>query len=281
VSERPWSSGFVPYSYDVYYADVNGDGRPDLVSRHKSTGNVEVFFSTGSSFVYAPGTGPGGVWSYGWGTSYDLYLADVTGDGKADLVGRLRTTGDVYVFPSTGTGFANAGLWSYGWSSGYDLYFADITGDGKADLISRYFGPTAGLTGNIYVSPSTGSGFSSPGLWTYGYSAGYDMYFADVTGPGGVADGKADLIARLASTGDVYVMRSTGSGLVWDGFAPWTYGWSSTYTLVIRDFTGDGRADLAGRHTGTGDFSVARSTGSAFTFLGTWAMGVDSSFEIR
>src|SRR4029453_16118759 len=36
VSERPWSSGFVPYSYDVYYADVNGDGRPDLVSRHKA-----------------------------------------------------------------------------------------------------------------------------------------------------------------------------------------------------------------------------------------------------
>ena len=76
-------------------------------------------------------------------------------------------------------------------------------------------------------------------------------------------------------------MRSTGSGLVWDSIAPWTYGFSSTYTLVIRDFTGDGRADLAGRHTGTGDFFVARSTGSAFTFLGTWATGVDSTFEIR
>jgi hypothetical protein len=220
------------------------------------------------------------VWSYGWGTSYDLYFGDVTGDGKADLVGRLKSTGDVYVFASTGSGFAFSngpgpgGTWSYGWSSGYDLFLADLNGDGRMDLVSRYFGPSAG-TGNIEAGISTGSGFTYAGLWTYGYSAGYDMYFADATG-----DGRADLIARYTGNGDVFVMRSTGTSFVWDTFSPWTVGWGSTYNLVFRDVTGDGKADLLGRHSGNGSVFVARSTGAAFQFLGAWATGIDASFEI-
>jgi hypothetical protein len=214
-----------------------------------------------------------------------LYFSDVTGDGKSDLVGRLRSNGDVYVFPSTGSGFSSGapgGRWSYGWSSGYDLYFSDVTGDGRADIVSRYFGPTAGLTGDVYVGASTGGGFASPGRWTYGYSAGYDLYFGDASG-----DGKSDLVARYYGptaglTGDVYVMVSTGTGFSWSpSAAPWTYGWGSTYDLVIRDFTGDGRADLGGRHRGNGEMYVASSTGSAFTFLGTWATGVDTTHELR
>ena len=279
--DRAWTSGFVPYRYNVYHADVTGDGLDDLVSRDQGTGDIQVFRSTGTGFVYAPGTGPGGVWSYGWGTSYDLYFGDVTGDGKGDLIGRRKSTGEVYVFPSTGSGFSSAGgLWSYGWSSGYDLYVADVTGDAKADLVARYFGPTTGLTGDIYVGVSTGSSFGSPTRWTYGFSAGYDMFFADATGPAGSVDLKADLVARYAATGQVYVMRSTGGAFVWDSFAPWTVGWSSTYDLVVRDLDRDGRADLVGRHRGNGNVYVARSSGTAFTFLGAWAAGLDTSYDI-
>ena len=281
-SSSQWADGFVSHRYDVYYADVNGDGRADLVSRNKENGSVEVFRGTGSAFQYLAGTGPGGVWSYGWGTTYGLYFADVTGDGKADLVGRHQGTGDVYVFVSTGTGFANAGLWSYGWSSGYDLYLGDVTGDGKADLVARYFGPTAGLTGDIYVAASTGAGFTFSGRWTYGFSAGYDVFLGDMDG-----DGKKDLLARYFGptaglTGDVYVLRSTGSAFSFNGnFGRWTYGWGSTYDVVVRDVTRDGKADFIGRNTATGEVVVATSTGSALVFQGAWAAGIDASYKIR
>ncbi len=280
-----WSGGFVPYRYDTYVADVTGDGLADLISRSKDDGNVEVFRSTGSSFAYAAGTGPGGVWSYGWGTSYDLYFADVTGDGRADLVGRLRTNGDIYVFPSTGSGFsgsAPAGLWSYGWSAGYDIYFGDVTGDGRADLVSRYFGPTSGLTGDIYVGVSTGTGFAFSGRWTYGFSAGYDIFVGDMNG-----DGKADLLARYYGptaglTGDVYVIYSTGTSFSWLGqFDRWTYGWGSTYDIVVRDVNGDGRSDFVGRSSATAEVVVGVSTGTAITFTGTWAAGIDTSYALR
>jgi hypothetical protein len=279
-----WTSGFVAYRYDVYFADVDGDNKTDLIARNKETGTVEVYRSTGTAFTYALGTGPGGVWSYGWGTSYSLFFADANGDGKDDLIGRYDGNGDVYVFLSTGSGFSSAapsGLWTYGWSAGYDLFFADVTGDGRADIVARYFGPTAGLTGDIYVGISTGTSFAFSGRWTYGFSAGYNIYVADVSG-----DGKADLIARYygpsAGTGNVYVMRSSGTAFVWDSFDPYTYGWGSTYDLLFKDVTGDGRADLIGRHTGNSDVYVASASATTFTFtfLGTWTTGVDTSKEI-
>ncbi len=282
-----WASGLSQALHDVYFADVTGDQMADAVARNRSSGDVTVYASTGSSFSLLPGPGPGGVWSYGWSSGYDLYFADVTGDGKADLVSRYYgptagLTGDVYIAVSSGTGFASPLRWTYGYSAGYDLYFADVSGDGRADLAARYYGPTTGLTGDVYVGLSTGSGFSSPARWTYGYSAGYDLYFADATG-----DGLADLVSRYYGpnatlTGDVNVMASTGTSLRWVGSgARWTYGWGSTYELVFRDVTGDGRADMVGRATGSGELFVASSTGTSFSYLGAWASGVGGTSRVH
>jgi ELWxxDGT repeat protein len=285
-SSAVWTRGFVPYRYDVSFADVTGDARADIVSRRQDTGDVEVFRSTGTSFAYAPGSGPGGVWSYGWGTSYELFLADVTGDGRADLIGRNAASGDVYAFPATPGRFTSAapgGLWSYGWSGGYDLRFADVTGDGRADLVGRYLGPTAGLYGDVYVATSTGTRFESPVRWTYGFSSGYELFAADADG-----DGRSDLVARYLGpatglTGDVFVLYSTGSSFSWNGnFDRWASGWGPSEDVLVRDVTGDGKADLVGRsRTGTGELRVAPSTGAAFLAPSLWADGVDPSYQLR
>lgn len=67
----------------------------------------------------------------------DVLFADVNGDDRADLVGRHRSNGDVWVLPSTGSDFTLAALWSYGWTSGYRISVADGTGDGRADLVAQ------------------------------------------------------------------------------------------------------------------------------------------------
>jgi VCBS repeat-containing protein len=269
---------------DVYYADATGDGHSDLVTRRRDTGVVEVYASDGTAFTLLPGTAAGGAWAVGWDISYDLYFSDVTGDGRADLIGRA-VNGDLNVLPVVGNEFsaAQGGLWSYGWTSGYRIHLADVTGDGRSDLIGQYLGPTPGLTGDVYVGISSGTRFQAVTRWTYGFSAGYELYPSDVD-----ADGDADLVARydgpsaLVATGDVLVMRSDGTAFGWNGeFAPWTYGWGSTYDLLVRDVNGDGRADLVGRHSGNGEVNVAPSSGAAFVFDGVWATGVDSSYGIR
>jgi uncharacterized delta-60 repeat protein len=269
---------------DVYYADVTGDGQSDLVTRHRGTGVVEVYASSGTVFNLLPGTAAGGAWAVGWDTSFDLYFGDVTGDLKADLVGRAPN-GDIEVWPTVGNEFsaAQGGLWTYGWHGGYRLYLADTTGDGRADLIGQYLGGDATLSGDVYIGISSGTRFESVRRWSYGFSGGYELYFADVD-----ADGDADLVARYdgpslaIATGDVLVMRSDGTTFGWNGqFGPWTYGWGATYDLVVRDVNGDGRADFIGRHSGDGTVYVAPGSGTAFVFDGSWATGIDSTFILR
>ena len=101
-------------------------------------------------------------------------MADVNGDGIADIVG-FASSG-VYVSLSTGPGFTRPSLWLKGyavnvggWSSfnKYPRPVADVNGDGKADVVGF------GYAG-VYVSLSSGSGFSAPAMWfrNYAYGAG-------------------------------------------------------------------------------------------------------------
>src|SRR5262249_49626818 len=89
---------------------------------------------------------------------------DVTGGGKADLVGRDPGTGQWWVGTSTGAGFADSvwGQWSpqVTWT---DVRLADVTGDGLPDLVGR--DPT---TGTWWVGVSQGRAFqtSAWGQWT-------------------------------------------------------------------------------------------------------------------
>jgi hypothetical protein len=278
-AETVWDTpGLAPATHEVFFADVDGDGYADGVARSRTNGDVTVRRSTGSAFVAAAG----GAWSTGWSSGFDLAFADLTGDDLADLVARDRTNGDVWVLPSTGSAFTPAALWSYGWTTGYRLLFADVTGDGRADLVAQYVGPTPSQTGDVYVAPSTGSAFVFSGRWSYGWSAGYELQLADVDG-----DDRADLVGRylgtrLPITGEVYVLHSTGAAFFWIGPAQrWSYGWGADYDLVLRDVTGDRRADLAGRLRTTGEIHVAFAIPGSLIYDGPWASGIADTAVIH
>jgi Leucine-rich repeat (LRR) protein len=253
-------------------ADVNGDGLADIVAfGNKAT---YVSLSNGARFGAPVAWIAGyGVSAGGW-TSHDAYpryLADVNGDGKADIVafGAKGT----YVSLSTGSGFAPAALWlngfgvfAGGWSS-QDLYprlLGDVNGDGLADIIA--FGDKA-----TYVSLSDGARFGAPAVWlnAYGASAGgwtsWDVFprlIGDVNG-----DGLADIVAF--GNRATYVSLSTGSGfqgpVAWiNGYGVQAGGWVSQdiYPRLLGDVNGDGKADIVA--CGNNATYVSLSTGSGF-----------------
>jgi hypothetical protein len=202
-SPTRWSTGQIGSSTEQFMGDVNGDGYADAVAGTiKSTGTWYVALSNGSN-----GFGSFSTWKTGHGAgSTRQFVADVTGDGKADAVAYWSSNGWWYVAPSTGSSFGGASQWSTGQiTSSTNQMLGDVTGDGKADAIAGVF-PS---NGTWYVSPSNGSSaFTGFSQWTTGHGAGSDQQFtADVTG-----DGKADAVVYFGGTnGWWYVAPSTGS----------------------------------------------------------------------
>jgi hypothetical protein len=294
----PWRSGYGPSAggwtsqerYPRFVADVSGDGKADVVGFGDA--GVFVSLSTGTSF------GAQSVWSNSFGVSpsagswtsqntYPRTLADVNGDGKADVIGFGRY--GTYVSLSTGTAFAaptrwiaNFGLSAGGWTSqdSCPRFAADVNGDGKADIVGfgRY---------GVYVSLSTGTAFAPATRWiaNYGASAGgwtsqntYPRFVADVN-----HDHKADVVGF--GSGGAYVSLSTGGSfsppMLWIG----TYGTSAsaggwtnenTYPRTLADVNGDGQYDVVGfgLSGAFGSFStgaVFRSADQGIALYGTSA----------
>src|SRR5262245_30465044 len=140
---------------------------------------------------------------------------DFNDDGKADVATFTRgSTGDVYVALSNGNGFSGTGWkWHDNFCFGTEVpLVGDFNGDGKDDIATF----TRGLTGDVYVALSTGSGFGGTGWkWHDNFCFGTELpLVGDFNG-----DGKDDIATfTRGGTGDVYVALSTGSGFVGTGW---------------------------------------------------------------
>ncbi|QSQ20116.1 VCBS repeat-containing protein [Pyxidicoccus parkwayensis] len=150
-------------------ADVNGDGRADVVGF--ANDGVVVSLSTGTGFA------PPQLWlaNFGYNQTWRVELhprtlADVNGDGRADVIGFGHA--GVYVALSTGTSFGPAQLWlaDFGYNQTWRVEFhertaADVNGDGRADIVGF-------AHGGVYVALSTGTSFAPAQYWltSYGYN---------------------------------------------------------------------------------------------------------------
>ncbi|QYM77007.1 FG-GAP-like repeat-containing protein [Leucobacter luti] len=274
---RTWVSGFgtangwTTRSHPRMLADVDGDGKSDVVGFAED--GVYVALSTGSSFgAQARWTAEFGV-SGGWTVEHHpRALVDVTGDGRADVVG--FASDGVYVGVNTGKSFAPMKKWyaGFGTGNGWSVdrtprFLQDVNQDGLPDIL--------GISDSgVYVAVNTGSGFAKAQRWSPDFSgnAGWSALhhprtLADVTG-----DGLPDVVG-FASDG-VYVGVNTGKSLRpmtrWSSGFGTMNGWLvGAHPRVLADVTGDGRADLVGFDQN--GVTVALSTGSGFGTPARWS----------
>ncbi|SDU81755.1 FG-GAP repeat domain-containing protein [Jiangella alkaliphila] len=249
-------------------ADATGDGRPDVVIRDGS-GALWVYPHSGAAAGTNPYTVPRYAAGTGWDASDALLAGDVTGDGRADLLGRAHA-GDLWVYPTDAD--APGGPWPERFAAGTRwafenaLLLGDLTGDGRPDLLAR---DRAATNGTLWIYPNTGATDADP--WTApryfagtGWNTVTELVLGDLTG-----DGRPDVLAR-DRRGELWIYPHNGS----TSSNPWTVtrrwagsGWSTAATLKLADVDGDGRPDLVD-HERDGTLWVYPTSGAAPVRIG-------------
>lgn len=271
------------YYSTIQYGDLNNDGKADVCGR--AGAGIKCALSTGSGF------GPLTLWQStfsdagGWNAApyySTIQLADINGDGMADVCGRGGS--GMKCALSTGTSFGSITTWSAdfsdanGWGLGPQLYstirLVDVNGDALADVCGR------GGSG-MKCALSSGSAFGSLAVWQPAATA-----FSDANGYASVeyystiqfgdlnADGMADVCSRAGSgmkcalsTGSTFGAASTWASTFSDAG-----GWNNVAyysTIKLADLNRDGRADICGR--GGSGMKCGLSTGSAFGSVSVWS----------
>ena len=263
--------------------DVNGDGLQDIVIGPDGGGNWYVLQSTGNSFQNK-GTWITGAYGNWDAASSRIRPMDVNGDGLQDIVIGPDGGGNWYVLQSTGSSFQNKGTWitgAYGnWDAAADrIRSMDANGDGLQDVV---IGPDGG--GNWYVLQSTGSSFQNKGTWITGAYGNWDGSSSRIRSMDTNGDGLQDIVIGPDSgTGNWYVLQSTGSAFqnkgawITGAYANWD---GSSSRIRSMDTNGDGLRDIViGPDTGTGNWYVLQSTGSAFQNKGAWITGTYANWD--
>jgi hypothetical protein len=242
----------------VSVADVNADGKPDLIVANESqcntctSGGLGVLLGNGDgTFQTAVAYGSGGGF---WGNDSDLIaIADVNGDGKPDLVVANfcpdsdlgcygdDTDGTVSVLLGNGDGtFQTAVPYDSGAPGALSVAIGDVTGDGIPDVVVGNLcsaGSFCESTGSWSVLPGNGNGtFQSPLNYESGYYVG-SAVLADLNGDGTLDEVLAFLCGTLGEC-------SSGSGGGVSVYGGDKKGGVFPSSVAVADVNGDGKPDV-------------------------------------
>jgi len=210
-----------PVSVDV--VDIDGDGDLDAVAAFRTTPGVAWFEHDGDGnftkhVVSTPSTH----------NAQDIQVADVDGDGHADLI----VDGDLWLENDGNEMFTEHSITS-GVNSSSNTQVADVDGDGDVDLIAGT--SNSDLPLEWHENDGTGA-FTSHAITT-GIANVRDLVANDVD-----EDGDVDFIAASENAGTMWFENDGNGSFTRHGIGVST----STSSLDVADVDADGDLDIVG-----------------------------------
>ena len=269
AAQQTFATGPAPVS--VTAADVNGDGKPDLIVANNGDNTVSVLFNTTAPGAPTPSFAAQQTFATGSGPN-SVTVADVNRDGKPDLIVANEGSNTVSVLLNTTASGATtpsfAAQQTFATGSGpYSVTVTDVNGDGKPDLIvANVNGNTVSILLNTTAPGAATPSFAAQQTFVTGL-APQSVTTADING-----DGKPDLIVANGNDNTVSVLlNTTAPGAATPSFAAqqtFATG-SSPVSVTAADVNGDGKPDLIVANLNDNTVSV---------LLNTTAPGATSSF---
>jgi RHS repeat-associated protein len=215
-------------------ADVNGDGLADLIEFPNTMGGAYAFVhlanSSGRLSQSTIETGLCQLIAKG-----RVFMADVNGDGLADVIQTNAMNYYAYVHLADGSGrFGNCTSNNLGYATDPGtVNFADLNGDGLSDLALAPMGQY------VYTFFSNGRGgfeFATSTNASQAYNDPGYIHFGDVNG-----DGFADLIKGERMGSNIHLFLGDGTGALRFQYSRTTD--NDGFAFVV-DINGDGLSDL-------------------------------------
>jgi hypothetical protein len=242
------------YPRHVSIADLNGDGKSDLVVVNNNGNSISVYrntSSTGSVSLAAKSDYFGGT------NPFNATVADVDGDGRKDVIVASYGSDSVVVYKNTSVADSitfGSPAWYRTGTNPIMVAVRDVDNDGKADIV------TVNNNGNsVSVLKNTSS--------AYGISFNYKVDFGVGNWPVAVTvadldgDGLPEIITANNNSNTISVLKnkSTASTLSFTTRTDYATG-TSPYQVSCGDLNGDGKPELIVANIGSSTISVFRNT---------------------
>jgi hypothetical protein len=230
----PNSNTFQAGPNSIVAADVNGDGKLDLVGSTNYNG-VYVFLGNGDGTFQAPANYSTGTTA---GCCSGIAVGDLNGDGKLDIA--ISANDGISILLNTGSGKFGAATYYpsgvAGSATGDGIAIGDLNGDSKPDVVV-----TNENQGAIIFLNQGGGTFKESGTINGVPMLSTDnVVLADINN-----DKKLDIIL-VDGGGNVFTFYGKGTGVFTSGpaYPLQTPNFGGNYIVALADFNGDGALDL-------------------------------------